>query len=78
MRIDRCVCADVTFAQALEAVRKDGACMAELERRYGCAVNCGMCRPYLRRALRTGETVFHQIITDRDEPAADPQAVRAP
>ena len=73
MRIDRCICADVTFAEALQSLRA-GATLAQLEGSLGCGATCGMCRPYLRRALRTGQTVFHQIVTDRDEPATDGRA----
>ncbi len=76
MRIDRCVCADVTFAEALEEVRTRGVHPQELACRFGCGASCGMCRPYLRRALRTGQTVFHQIVTERDEPAPEPDALR--
>jgi hypothetical protein len=28
-----------------------------------------MCEPYIRRTMRTGQVVFHQVITARDEPA---------
>ena len=76
MRIDRCVCADFTFAEALAAVRQ-GVTLKDLERSHGCSASCGMCKPYLRRALRTGETVFHQIITEKDEPAAPERAAGA-
>jgi hypothetical protein len=33
---------------------------------------CQLCHPYTRRMLRTGETVFHQIVTEADEPDRDP------
>ena len=32
--------------------------------RTGCGAQCGLCRPYLRRMLQTGETEFSEIITD--------------
>lgn len=34
----------------------------QLMRETGCGAQCGLCRPYLRRMLATGETVFHQIL----------------
>ena len=34
----------------------------ELAAREGCGTHCGWCVAYLRRALRTGETVFHEIL----------------
>ena len=67
MRIDRCVCADVTFAEALQAVRDEACSLEQLATSRGCGASCGMCKPYLRRALRTGQVVFHQIVTERDE-----------
>lgn len=73
MRIDRCICADVTFAEALKAVREQGLSLRQLADTRGCGATCGMCRPYLRRAMRTGQVVFHQIVTERDEPVADGQ-----
>ena len=34
----------------------------------GCGAQCGLCRPYLRRMLATGETVFHEILTESAGP----------
>lgn len=42
--------------------RARGLGLADLMRETGCGDQCGLCRPYLRRMLSTGETVFHQII----------------
>jgi bacterioferritin-associated ferredoxin len=69
MRIDRCVCVERSFAEAIELSRREGLTLPQLESRLGCGTGCGLCRPYLRRALRTGQAVFHEIVTDRDEPA---------
>jgi len=33
-------------------------------RETGCGAQCGLCRPYLRRMLETGETVFAEILTE--------------
>lgn len=65
LTIDRCVCRDVPFADVLPLARANGWSLPELVRETGCGGNCGLCRPYLRRMLATGETVFHEIITDR-------------
>jgi bacterioferritin-associated ferredoxin len=40
--------------------------MAELVRETGCGGQCGLCRPYLRRMLETGETIFRELL--REEP----------
>jgi bacterioferritin-associated ferredoxin len=70
MRIDRCVCMDRSFAEAVEVSRREGLSLSQIETRMGCGTGCGLCRPYLRRALRTGQTVFHEILQDQDEPPA--------
>ena len=70
MRIDRCVCMERTFAEAVELSRGEGLSLAQIETRLGCGTGCGLCRPYLRRALRTGQTIFHEIVQEQDEPPA--------
>ena len=40
------------------------ATVIRLLRETGCGDQCGLCRPYIRRMLATGETVFHEIITE--------------
>jgi bacterioferritin-associated ferredoxin len=69
MNIDRCVCFDRSFAQVLAECAAKKRSIQEIELEFGCGGGCGLCRPYLRRCLRTGETSFHQIITEQDEPA---------
>jgi len=41
--------------------------LSELMRATGCGDQCGLCRPYLRRMLSTGETVFHSILPPESE-----------
>ena len=38
--------------------------LADVMRETGCGATCGLCRPYLRRMLATGETVFHEILSE--------------
>ena len=38
--------------------------MAELVRETGCGDECGLCRPYLRVMLATGQTVFHELLPE--------------
>ena len=64
MNIDRCVCTGLTFAQVLQRARAAGWDLDAVRRELGAGANCGLCRPYLRRSLATGETVFHQILTE--------------
>ena len=68
MQIDRCVCFDLTFAFVLKDAREKQLTVEQVELSLGCGGGCGLCRPYLRRCLRTGETSFAYIITDADEP----------
>ena len=71
MRIDRCVCTGVSFAGLLKMARQKGLSVEALGQRTGAGEGCGTCRPYLRRMLRTGQCVFHEPLTEGDEP--DPQ-----
>ncbi len=73
MRIDRCHCFRITFAE-LKAVAeaagvRDGG---RLSAHVDFGRKCGLCRPYVRRMLRTGETVFHKVVTEADEPKPGP------
>ena len=62
VEIDRCVCLNRRFVDLLPMARARGLSLSDLMRETGCGDQCGLCRPYLRRMLSTGETVFHQII----------------
>jgi bacterioferritin-associated ferredoxin len=62
VQIDRCVCLNRRFVDLLSLARASGFGLADLMRATGCGEQCGLCRPYLRRMLSTGETVFHQIL----------------
>jgi bacterioferritin-associated ferredoxin len=68
MQIDRCVCFNLTFAFVLKDAQEKQRTVEQVELSLGCGGGCGLCRPYLRRCLRTGETSFEHIITDADEP----------
>jgi bacterioferritin-associated ferredoxin len=65
-RIDiaRCVCRGVPFAVLLPLARAGDWSLDDLMRETGCGAQCGLCRPYLRRMLATGETTFHEILTE--------------
>jgi len=61
--ISRCICRNVEFSELLPRARAAGWSLADLVRHTGCGAQCGLCRPYLSRMLRTGETEFHEILT---------------
>jgi bacterioferritin-associated ferredoxin len=60
--VTMCVCRGVPFTRLLPLARDSGWGLDELMSATGCGAACGLCRPYLRRMLATGETEFHQIL----------------
>ena len=69
MTIDRCYCFNKTFAHLKEvAVATGGASVAALQSDVEFGQRCQLCHPYVRRMLRTGEVIFHEIVTEADEP----------
>ena len=73
--VDRCFCFARTFASLRETADATGAAtVAALQEHALFGQNCRLCHPYVRRMLRTGETVFAHIVTAEDEP--EPQASR--
>ena len=71
MTIDRCYCFAKTFAELAEvASATEATTVCELQEHVTFGQKCQLCHPYTRRMLRTGETVFHQIVTEEDEPEA--------
>ncbi|MGH7656736.1 MAG: (2Fe-2S)-binding protein [Gemmatimonadales bacterium] len=66
--ITMCVCRQLPFTRLLPLARERGWTMQELMDQTEAGATCGLCRPYLRRMLRTGETVFHDILTGENEP----------
>ena len=67
--IDRCFCFGRTFAGLRETAEATGArTVADLQQHAVCGRKCALCHPYVRRMLRTGATVFDEIVTAADEP----------
>lgn len=65
MRVDRCVCHARLFAELLAVAEREGArTIAELQAHVEFGKTCRLCRPYMRRALVTGESVFSEVVTD--------------
>lgn len=70
MTIDRCFCFAATFADLADvAAETDAETVPQLQRHAVFGRKCALCHPYVRRMLRTGETVFDEIVTEADEPA---------
>lgn len=66
VQIDRCVCMRFPFAELLARARAEAWGLAEVIRETGCGDECGLCRPYIRRMLATGETVFHRVMEETE------------
>jgi bacterioferritin-associated ferredoxin len=49
----------------LPLARAGGWNLETLIAETGCGAQCGLCRPYLRRMLETGQTTFHELLTER-------------
>ncbi|HKP50623.1 MAG TPA: hypothetical protein VJU17_11445 [Gemmatimonadales bacterium] len=64
VRVSGCICRQTEFADLLPRARAHGWSLEELMQQTGCGAQCGLCRPYLRRMLRTGETVFHELLSE--------------
>lgn len=60
--IDRCICRNRSFGDLLPEARAQSWSLNELVRVTGCGGQCGLCRPYLRRMLQTGETAFDHLL----------------
>lgn len=70
LAIDRCHCFGARFADLRDVARDtDAATVGDLQDHAVFGRKCGLCHPYVRRMLRTGETVFRSIVTEADEPA---------
>jgi bacterioferritin-associated ferredoxin len=68
IRIDRCVCYGRTFTELREVADVAGVrTLEELKRHASFGANCGLCHPYVRRMLRTGEVVFSELLGSSDE-----------
>ena len=66
LNIDRCVCHGVTFADVVKWSKATGCRSVDgAAREFRCTTSCGMCMPYIERALETGQTVFHEILPVR-------------
>ena len=60
--VSRCICRGVPFDELLPRARGAGWDLADIIRETGCGGQCGLCRPYLKRMLSTGETEFFDLL----------------
>ena len=65
--IDRCLCFRLTFAELQQiAAEKGSRSLEELQKHVVFGQKCKLCHPYVRKMLKTGETVFYQILSEQD------------
>ena len=64
LNITTCVCRRMPFERLLPLARAQGWDLPTLIRETGCGDQCGLCRPYLRRMLESGEIVFHEVLEE--------------
>jgi bacterioferritin-associated ferredoxin len=62
--ITMCVCQRMPFERLLPLARANDWNLEDIARETLCGAGCGLCRPYLREMLKTGRTVFTEIITE--------------
>ena len=50
------------FADLAPLARARGWSLDAVMRETGCGDQCGLCRPYLRQMLLTGQAEFHEVL----------------
>jgi bacterioferritin-associated ferredoxin len=69
--VSGCICRNLRFEELLPRARASGWDLADLVRETGCGGQCGLCRPYLRQMLLTGQTAFHDLLPPESLPQAE-------
>jgi bacterioferritin-associated ferredoxin len=69
--VSRCVCKATPFEELRARATANGWDLSDLMRETGAGAQCGLCRPYLRRRLRTGQTEFHKLLPLESLPRAE-------
>ncbi len=67
--VDRCLCLGLVFSELKDLAEKRRLHFEELQRATRCSTGCGMCEPYIRLMLQTGETRF-PVLSPTDLAAA--------
>lgn len=67
--ITRCVCRQVAFADLLPVAHARSWSLTDLVTNTGCGDQCGLCLPYLRAMLDSGQTSFSRLLPPDPAPA---------
>lgn len=62
--VTMCLCRRMPFARLLPLARERNWTLEDVIRETGCGDQCGLCRPYVRRMLLTGETTFTELLAE--------------
>lgn len=62
--VTACLCRRFPFERLLPIARERQWDLADVMRETGCGDQCGLCRPYLRRMLETGQTTFTELLSE--------------
>lgn len=60
--ITRCICRNFQFDRLLALVRTRRWDLEDVITHTGCGDECGLCRPYLRVMIETGQTEFRDLL----------------
>lgn len=72
MAIDRCFCHKVPFTQLKQLIDNGvGDDIDELSRQTRCGTSCGICLPYIKLVIQTGQTSLPVLSTQQFEALAD-------
>ena len=69
--VSRCICRNVAFADLMPRARAANWSLTDLIAETGCGGQCGLCRPYLREMLLTGQTAFTELLPPEGDPRPD-------
>ncbi len=65
IHIDRCLCFQVSFEALSEIARHEQITTLDaLQQKIVFGEKCQLCHPYVKRMLKTGQTVFNEIISE--------------
>jgi bacterioferritin-associated ferredoxin len=60
--VSGCICKATPFDVLHAQATAEGWNLEDIMRETGCGAQCGLCRPYLREMLRSGQTAFTELL----------------
>lgn len=74
--VSGCICKATAFEVLHARATAASWTLEDLMRETGCGAQCGLCRPYLRKMLGTGQTAFYELLppeslSPRDTPRGE-------